>query len=55
MLRELDKDNLPYYETYSRINEYTGTGGEYIVHKLDFALVIHSKTQFILIKYGNES
>jgi hypothetical protein len=53
-MRELDKDNLPFYEISSRINEYTGTGGEYIVHKLDFALVIHSKTQFILIKYGND-
>ena len=54
MERELDRDYLKFYEKSSRINEHRGTGGEYIVHKLDFALMIHSKTQFILIKYGND-
>lgn len=54
MERELEREYLPYYIESSRINKHRGTGGEYIVHKLDFALMIHSNTQFILIKYGND-
>lgn len=54
MEKELDKDYLNFYKESSRINEHLGIGGPYLVHKLDFAVMVHSTTQFILVKKENE-